>query len=186
VSVVLGGREKLLVVGSNGSGKSTFLGVLAGSVTPDTGTVSTNGTRIGILRQEVDLPDPVGRGHLRTAARAYRDVVGDQMADAVPLSTFGLVHPRDENRPLSELSLGTQRRVALAALLADPPEVLLLDEPDNHFSLSLVTALEEAIPDYPGAVVVASHDRWLQEHWTGSVLELTRVVSGEYGAGCPS
>ncbi|WP_334143402.1 AAA family ATPase, partial [Corynebacterium nuruki] len=71
-----------------------------------------------------------------------------------------------------ELGLGQQRRVALAVLLADPPAVLLLDEPDNHLSLSLVTALEEAIPAYPGAVVVASHDRWLRDRWTGERLEL--------------
>ncbi|HCT14011.1 MAG TPA: ABC transporter ATP-binding protein, partial [Corynebacterium nuruki] len=171
-SLTLNGTEKLLVTGPNGSGKSTLLSVLAGQLTPDTGSLTVTGVRTGYLTQDVDLPDPHDRGDDRTVERAYRDLVGEELADEVPLSTFGLIHPRDENRPLVELSLGQQRRVALAVLLADPPAVLLLDEPDNHLSLSLVTALEEAIPAYPGAVVVASHDRWLRDRWTGERLEL--------------
>lgn len=172
-SLTLNGTEKLMVTGPNGSGKSTLLSVLAGQLTPDSGSLTVTGVRTGYLTQDVALPDPHDRGAGRTVERAYRDLVGEQLADEVPLSTFGLIHPRDEKRPLVELSLGQQRRVALAVLLADPPEVLLLDEPDNHLSLSLVTALEEAIPAYPGAVVVASHDRWLRQRWTGGRLELS-------------
>ena len=172
-SLTLNGTEKLMVTGPNGSGKSTLLSVLAGQLTPDSGSLTVTGVRTGYLTQDVALPDPHDRGDDRTVERAYRDLVGEELADEVPLSTFGLIHPRDESRPLVELSLGQQRRVALAVLLADPPEVLLLDEPDNHLSLSLVTALEEVIPDYPGAVVVASHDRWLRQRWTGGRLELS-------------
>ncbi|MDN5583251.1 MAG: ATP-binding cassette domain-containing protein, partial [Corynebacterium sp.] len=177
-SVTVNGDEKLLVTGPNGSGKSTLLEVLAGTLAPSAGTVggvgsgAGSGVSVGHLTQEVVLPDPAGRGPGRTVERAYRDAVGDELADAVPLATFGLIHPRDESRPLAELSLGQQRRVSLAVLLADPPDVLLLDEPDNHLSLSLFTALEEAIPAYPGAVVVASHDRWLRRRWAGERLEL--------------
>ncbi|WP_313006147.1 ABC-F family ATP-binding cassette domain-containing protein [Corynebacterium variabile] len=171
-SLTLNGTERLLVTGPNGSGKSTLLSVLAGQLTPDAGSLTVTGVRTGYLTQDVDLPDLHDRGDDRTVERAYRDLVGEEPAEEVPLSTFGLIHPRDENRPLVELSLGQQRRVALAVLLADPPEVLLLDEPDNHLSLSLVTALEEAIPEYPGAVVVASHDRWLRERWSEARLEL--------------
>lgn len=172
VSLSLNGTEKLLVTGPNGSGKSTLLAVLAGELAPDTGSLTVATGSVGFLTQDVTLPDPHDRGPGRTVERTYRDLVGEDLADAVPLSTFGLVHPRDEHRPLAQLSLGQQRRVALAVLLADPPAVLLLDEPDNHLSLSLVTALEEAIPAYPGAVVVASHDRWLRQRWTGERLEL--------------
>ncbi|WP_010121528.1 ABC-F family ATP-binding cassette domain-containing protein [Corynebacterium nuruki] len=171
-SLTLNGTEKLLVTGPNGSGKSTLLSVIAGALEPDSGSLTVTVGSVGHLTQEVVLPDPHGRGAGRTVERTYRDLVGEETADEVPLSTFGLVHPRDEHRPLAELSLGQQRRVALAVLLADPPDLLLLDEPDNHLSLSLVTALEEAVPDYPGAVVVASHDRWLRERWAGERLEL--------------
>ncbi|HLS62284.1 MAG TPA: ATP-binding cassette domain-containing protein, partial [Ruania sp.] len=79
---------------------------------------------------------------------------------------------RDENRPVGVLSVGQRRRLALAVLLADPPDVLLLDEPTNHLSLLLVTQLEAAIGAYPGTVVLASHDRWLRRAWTGRRLDL--------------
>ncbi|WP_291480272.1 ABC-F family ATP-binding cassette domain-containing protein [Corynebacterium sp.] len=171
-SLTVNGDEKLLVTGANGSGKSTLLEVLAGTLPPSSGTVTVAGVSVGHLTQEVALPDPAGRGPGRTVERAYRDLLGDDLAEQVPLATFGLIHPRDGNRPLGELSLGQQRRVALAVLLAAPPDVLLLDEPDNHLSLALVTALEEAVPTYPGAVVVASHDAWLRRRWRGERLEL--------------
>jgi len=99
-------------------------------------------------------------------------MVGVARAEQVPLSTFGLIAPWDQNRLVEALSVGQQRRLALASQLADPPDVLLLDEPTNHLSLALVTELEAAIPGYPGAVVVASHDRWLRRNWSGDVLEL--------------
>lgn len=118
------------------------------------------------------LPDPEGRGPDRTAHQAYEDLAGRSRAEQVPLSRFGLLAGRDENRPVRVLSVGQQRRLALAVLLADPPDVLLLDEPTNHLALTLVTQLEAAIPDYPGAVVVASHDRWLRRTWRGERLEL--------------
>lgn len=91
----------------------------------------------------------------------------------MPLSTYGLLHPRDQNRPVETLSTGQQRRLALAIILADPPEVLLLDEPTNHLSLMLATELEDSIEDYPGAIVVVSHDRWLRNRWTNRLIHLT-------------
>ncbi|WP_394251517.1 ABC-F family ATP-binding cassette domain-containing protein [Arthrobacter pityocampae] len=178
-SLVLGAGEKLLVTGPNGSGKSTLLRLLAGDLTPTSGTVTAAPSlRIGLLAQDVDLPDPHGRGSGRTALQAYDDAVGP-VSDQVPLHTFGLIHPRDEHRPVAVLSGGQQRRLALAILLASPPDVLLLDEPTNHFSLLLATKLEALIPGYPGAVVVASHDRWLRRTWQGRRLAL----AGDAAAG---
>jgi len=87
----------------------------------------------------------------------------------------GLVAPQDLNRPVGQLSVGQQRRLQLAALLTDPPDVLLLDEPTNHISLTLSEELEAALMDFPGAVVVASHDQYLRQHWPGRVMELTPI-----------
>ena len=64
------------------------------------------------------------------------------------------------------------KTTALALIVARPPHVFLLDEPTNHLSLSLATELEEALGAYPGAVVVASHDRWLRRRWEGPELSL--------------
>lgn len=166
--------EKWLITGPNGSGKSTLLSALAGRLSPTTGQVTRSDVdRIGLLAQETDLPDPLNRGSGRTTLETYRDLVGARLGEEVPLGTFGLVAGRDQNRPLVELSVGQQRRLALAVILADPPEILLLDEPTNHFSLNLVTALEEALTFYPGTVVIASHDRWLRSRWTGHQHTLT-------------
>ena len=185
VSLAIEARDRWLITGANGVGKSTLLQVLAGELPPTSGHVTRlDGVRVGLLTQETRLPSPptvqqwerpsASQKNLVqwTACRAYEQAVGIDRATEVPLSTFGLLAARDENRVVAELSVGQQRRLALAILLANPPEVLLLDEPTNHLSLRLVTELEQAIPDYPGAIVVASHDRWLRNTWQGKRLHL--------------
>ncbi len=160
--------EKWLITGPNGSGKSTLLEILSGILHPTTGqVVTTPDIRVKLLSQETVLPDPHARGSTRTVLHTYTDLVGSSRAEQVPLTTFGLVAQRDLDRAVDTLSVGQLRRLALAILLADPPEILLLDEPTNHLSLSVVGALEESLVDYPGAVVVASHDKWLRERWVG-------------------
>lgn len=172
-SLTVGAGEKWLVTGPNGSGKSTLLHLLAGDLAPTSGTINRpTGLSVGHLTQEVQLLNPQYSGSGRTVRQVYEDLIGMERAEQVPLATFGLIAGRDENRPLRVLSVGQQRRVALAGLLANPPDVLLLDEPTNHLSLLLVTQLEAAIPDYPGSVVIASHDRWLRRTWTGQHLDL--------------
>ena len=108
----------------------------------------------------------------------YRERVGEARAAEVPLGAFGLLAPRAFSRRVVDLSTGMRRRLDLACLLADPPAVLVLDEPTNHLSLDLTTALESLLPDYPGIVVVTSHDRWLRRSWTGSRLEVGDAPAG--------
>ncbi|MCR3749636.1 AAA domain-containing protein, putative AbiEii toxin, Type IV TA system [Lentzea californiensis] len=74
--------------------------------------------------------------------------------------------------PVGALSVGQRRRLALARLLSREFDVLLLDEPANHLSPALVEELEAALADYPGAVVVASHDRLLRRRWRGEELRV--------------
>lgn len=175
-SLTLHAGERLLVTGANGVGKSTLLHLIAGDLTPTTGFASVRSTaRVGLLTQEVVFPDPHRRGADRTAHETYVDLVGVDRAEHIPLSSLGLLAGRDEHRALTVLSLGQQRRLALAVLLAHPPEVLLLDEPTNHLSLLLATELEAAILEYPGVVIVASHDRWLRKRWTGQRMQLERA-----------
>ncbi|WP_431189081.1 ABC-F family ATP-binding cassette domain-containing protein [Flaviflexus equikiangi] len=172
-SVGISRGEKWLITGANGSGKSTLLRLLAGTLEPSHGQVTHSPEdRVRLLSQDIFIPDPSDRGSSRTARETYSDLVGVDLAEKVPLSTFGLLAGRDQNRSVLDLSVGQQRRLALAILLADPPEILLLDEPTNHFSLSLVTALESALTHYPGTVIVASHDRWLRGRWSGQRLHL--------------
>jgi len=165
-------RGQLLVEGSNGAGKSTLLAVVAGRLTPAGGSVRRRrGLRVGLLEQEVDFPDP-----RRTPRQVYAAAAGPA---AVPLTELGLLAPRDLDREVGVLSVGQRRRLALALLVARAPDLLLLDEPTNHISLALAEELEEALRRAPGAVVVASHDRWLRRGWGGPRLRISaehRVV----------
>nr|WP_022885858.1 ABC-F family ATP-binding cassette domain-containing protein [Glaciibacter superstes] len=163
-------RSRLLVTGHNGAGKSTLLSVLAGQLALDSGILNRRSAlRIGLLEQDVRFADPS-----HSPRRIYLEALGEKRAERTPLVSLGLIAPRDLDRPAGALSVGQQRRLALALIIAKPPHVFLLDEPTNHLSLSLATELEDALGTYPGAVIVASHDRWLCRNWTGDRLELGR------------
>lgn len=86
------------------------------------------------------------------------------------MSQLGLLAAADLDRPVAELSVGQRRRLALALLVARPPELLLLDEPANHLSPSLSDELEAALGPGPG--VMAGHNRWLRAWWRGRELGL--------------
>ena len=185
VSFGLSRRGRLVVTGTNGAGKSTLLAVAAGELTPDTGAVRTSkGTRLGFLRQETALPSD------RRASDVFARVVDAlvaagvlRAAEPVGMSQLGLLRPREASKRVGELSMGQQRRLDLALVLAARPHVLLLDEPTNHLSIALVDELTEALGATQAAVVVSSHDRQLLrdvDEWPR--LELTAMAEGEVRA----
>ena len=163
VSFSLSHRGRLVVTGPNGTGKSTLLKVAGGDLAPDTGVVrKPRTTRLGFLRQESDLPPE------RRASEVYETYLDALVAagivpssDAVGVSQLGLLKPRELSKRVGELSMGQQRRLDLALVLAARPHVLLLDEPTNHLSIALVDELTEALGATQAAVVVSSHDRQL-------------------------
>ncbi|MFB6940600.1 MULTISPECIES: ribosomal protection-like ABC-F family protein [unclassified Streptomyces] len=159
--------QRLLVTGPNGAGKSTLLRVLAGDLTPDAGTVLRR-ARIGYLPQELPVR-PTRRSLLATFA-AGRPGHPDEHAES--LLGLGLFRPEDLTVPVAALSIGQQRRLALARLVTRPADLLVLDEPTNHLALSLVEEVETALAEYRGAVVVVSHDRSFRSRFTGDRLEL--------------
>ncbi|MFF5724487.1 ABC-F family ATP-binding cassette domain-containing protein [[Kitasatospora] papulosa] len=159
--------ERLLVTGDNGAGKSTLLAVLAGRLAADGGVRRKGGLSVGLLTQDTVFERPD-----RTVRDTYAQDLGSERAEAVPLSSLGLMSEADLGRPVGHLSVGQRRRLALALLVAHPPELLLLDEPTNHLSPALCDELEAAMGAGPGAVVVAGHDRWLRRRWQGRELRL--------------
>ena len=162
---------RLLLTGPNGSGKSTLLHLLAGDLQPDGGSVgAARGVRIGLLEQDLPLEDEASTPRQLLAAAEGREL---QPGERAAVEGHGLVAPRDLDRPVADLSVGTRRRVVLAMLVTQRPDVLLLDEPTNHISLALADELVAGLRDWPGAVVVASHDRWLRRQWEGDVAELS-------------
>jgi macrolide transport system ATP-binding/permease protein len=160
--VEIGDRDRLLVTGPNGAGKSTLLHLLASPA-----TYRRPGTRVALLTQD-DAFDRPGR----TAAEALRAALPGATDDGPTLTDLGLLGPADADRPLGHLSVGQRRRVALAIAMVRAPHVLLLDEPSNHLSLTLVEDLEDALDVAPAAVVIATHDRWLRSRWQGRHLRL--------------
>jgi macrolide transport system ATP-binding/permease protein len=166
-SLTVGGRQRLLVHGPNGAGKTTLLRVLAGTLEPDEGRVRRRGL-VGYLAQEIPAHQP-SRSLLAAFAAGRPGLVEEH---AQRLLSLGLFRPADLRVPEGALSAGQRRRLSLARLLTGQADLLLLDEPSNHLSLTLVEELEEAIGAFAGALVVVSHDRALRRRFTGTQLEL--------------
>ncbi|MER5500811.1 ABC-F family ATP-binding cassette domain-containing protein [Streptomyces sp. NPDC002561] len=160
--------ERLLVTGGNGTGKSTLLSVLAGRLAAEGDVRRRQGVTVGLLTQDTVFARPD-----RTVRDTYELSLGAERAEAVPLKSLGLMHEADLGKPVGLLSVGQRRRLALALLVAHPPELLLLDEPTNHLSPRLCDELEAALGPGPGAIVLASHDRWLRGRWQGRELRLS-------------
>ncbi|MFE2071509.1 ABC-F family ATP-binding cassette domain-containing protein [Streptomyces misionensis] len=159
--------DRLLVTGGNGAGKSTLLAVLAGHLPAEGEVRRRHRLTVGLLTQDTVFERPE-----RTVRDTYELSLGPARAERVPLGSLGLLHDADLDRPVGRLSVGQRRRLALALLVARPPQLLLLDEPTNHLSPLLCDELEEALGTGPGAIVVASHDRWLRRRWRGRELRL--------------
>ncbi|MBO1331331.1 ABC-F family ATP-binding cassette domain-containing protein [Streptomyces sp. VRA16 Mangrove soil] len=178
VDLEVAAADRLLVTGGNGAGKSTLLSVLAGRLAAEGERHARRRLTVGLLTQ-----DTVFERAERTVRATYEQAVGAARAERVPLRSLGLMHEADLGKPVGLLSVGQRRRLALALLVARPPQLLLLDEPTNHLSPRLCDELEEALGTGPGAIVVASHDRWLRRRWQGREIRL--AAAGDAAAARP-
>jgi ABC transport system ATP-binding/permease protein len=170
VSFTLGGTDRLGIVGLNGCGKSTLLGIIAGSIEPEAGRVRRGrDVRIAVLGQdprfpEITVREAVTSGHDRSEWEAA--AVADRL---------GLGDLFDE--PVSRLSGGQSKRVALARALVAESDLLVLDEPTNHLDIDAIAWLEERLANYRGGLVLVTHDRHFLDRITTRVLELDRGAS---------
>ena len=165
VTLSLFARDRICLVGRNGTGKSTLLRMLGGEVDFDSGErFQQPGTRVGILPQEPDLT--------RHADVLDYATSGDAPPHRARIFLESLGLPPEQGT--GGLSGGEQRRAALAKALAEEPDVLLLDEPTNHLDVDTIEWLEGEVARYDGAVLTISHDRRFLETVTDQVAWLDR------------
>src|SRR5918994_731432 len=166
--------ERVCVLGRNGTGKSTLLQIIGGTVVPDAGTVWRQpGMRIARLEQDVPLSsdrtvlDVVADGfqELEHVDQWHVDVSVDMVIARLGLPADAIV---------STLSGGWRRRVLLARALVAQPDLLLLDEPTNHLDIEAMMWLESFLDDYRGAVVFVTHDPAFLQRVATRIVELDR------------
>jgi len=164
VSLSIEYGERLAVEGANGTGKTTLLQVLLGLSAATEEVTWDSRANIGYLPQrQDDLHDaePVESRFAEADRHHARILLG---ALGVPGAAFA--------QPLTSLSEGQKRKVSLARLIIQKPNVLVLDEPTTHLDYVSVEMLEAALLDFSGTLILVSHDRYLRERTTDRRLEL--------------
>ncbi len=207
---------KIGVLGVNGAGKSTLLRIMGGLDTEFTGEAwVAEGARVGYLPQEPQLdPEKSVRGNVEEGvgpqrallerynelAMNYDEENADEMArlqdiidsqnlwdlDSKVTQAMDALRCPADDAEVAKLSGGERRRVALCKLLLEAPDLLLLDEPTNHLDAESVAWLENHLRNYPGAILIVTHDRYFLDNVTGWILELDRghgiPYQGNYSA----
>ncbi len=174
VDLALDPRERLGLVGPNGSGKSTLVDVLAGRRAPAEGRVVRGSTAQVAVYDQTGIPLDPGVRVADAVAGPHRDA---DWSDAALLEAFWF--DADAQRaPIGLLSGGERRRLQLLLTLRARPNVLLLDEPTNDLDLDTLRVLEDFLDDWPGALVVVSHDRALLERTVTDVLVIDEHTDG--------
>lgn len=170
VSFALEEQDKVGFIGINGTGKSTFLRILAGMQEPDAGTITlARGARIGYLPQSPDFSEPITV--LQQVFRgAATDFAEERAYEAKMLLTqLGIT---DFDKDVRLLSGGQKKRIAICSALINPSEILILDEPTNHIDNETAAWLEQQLKAYKGALVIITHDRYFLNRVTNRICEL--------------
>ena len=180
VNFYLNEGDKTGIIGINGTGKSTFLKVLAGITEPDAGTISRNpNVQVSFLPQNPVMDDSATVLeqvflHFSPEFRALNEYEAKSMLNRLGLPDF--------DQKVGTLSGGQRKRVALAAALLHPADVLVLDEPTNHLDAEMTAWLEDWLRRFKGGLVMVTHDRYFLERVVNHITELSRGKLYHYEA----
>ena len=153
--------DRVGIVGGNGAGKSTLLNLIAGYLTPDTGTVTLGDTvKLGYFSQHARELNPNMTALDYVKEQGDRIETPEGMMTASRLMDTFLFSGALQHRLIGQLSGGEKRRLFLLGILASAPNVLLLDEPTNDLDIPTMTVLENYLETFPGAIIAVSHDRY--------------------------
>ena len=199
ISFTIAQGQKVALIARNGAGKSTLMDIITGKEVADSGAVTfTRDITVGYLRQMPDLnPDDTvlgtafnATGELAGVVREYEIALGNdnQQQLALAIEKMNRLNAWDYelkikqiltelkitnlSQKISELSGGQKKRVALAHVLIDEPDLLILDEPTNHLDLPSIEELETALQKYSGALIYVSHDNYFRQKIGGHVVQI--------------
>ena len=206
-TVTVPAGHRVGIVGRNGAGKTTMIGLIAGDMDCDAGSVRASAQRVGRVRQEAPGGAETPLGFV-LAADTEREALLAEAETATDPERIAAVHERlaaidayaaearaarilaglgfsteDQSRPLSGFSGGWRMRVALAAELFLVPDLLLLDEPTNHLDLEATLWLTQHLASYPGTLLLVSHDRTLLNRSVSHILHLEHRKLTLYAGG---
>lgn len=180
VNFYLNEGDKVGVIGINGTGKSTFLKVLSGVTEPDGGTISRNpNVQVSLLPQNPAMEESATVLeqvflHFPAEFRELNEYEAKAMLNRLGITDFA--------QKVGTLSGGQRKRVALAAALIHPADVLILDEPTNHLDSEMVAWLEDWLRRFKGGLVMVTHDRYFLERVVNHIAELSRGKLYHYEA----
>ena len=179
ISVGIHQGDKIGIIGINGTGKTTFLRILAGLEEADEGQVITqNGLRLAYLSQHPVFPEKATI--LSYVSQGKREEDWNPETDAhMVLNRLGIT---DHEEEIDHLSGGEKKRVALARVLINPADVLILDEPTNHLDNEMAGWLEDYLNRFKGVVIMVTHDRYFLDRVTNKILEISHGKTYVYEA----
>lgn len=172
VDFYLNEQDKVGIIGINGTGKSTFLKLLAGLEYADSGDISRNKlAKIAYLDQNTDISGEISVINYVLAEKSKSDL---EIQEYEAKDILGRLEIMEYNKPVGQLSGGQKKRVAIARALVSNSDLLILDEPTNHLDKDSILWLEQYLIKYTGAIVMITHDRYFLDRVTNRIVEIER------------